>query len=93
MANPNEGPKGSFEKQLAELEEIVAQLEGGDLTLEQNVALFERGVALSDACKAHLNSAESRIQVLLNPNDGPVRSEELELDADGDEMEEEEDEE
>ena len=57
----------SFEAQLAELEKVVDQLEKGDLTLEENVTLFERGVKLSDACKAQLASAESRIQVLLDP--------------------------
>ena len=70
----------SFEEQLAELEKLVDQLERGDLTLEQSVTLFERGVHLSDACKAQLSAAESRIQVLLHPEQkGPVRVEELAL--------------
>lgn len=60
----------SFEDQMAELEKVVDQLEKGDLTLEENVTLFERGVKLSDACKAQLASAESRIQVLLDPEAG-----------------------
>ena len=68
----------NFEKQLAELEKIVDQLEKGDMTLEENVALFERGVILSDACKVELASAESRIQVLLDPKlKGEVRVEDL----------------
>jgi len=70
----------SFEEQLAELETVVEKLERGDLSLEENVALFERGVNLSDACKTQLESAESRIQVLLNPREsGPIRTEELEI--------------
>ena len=70
------GDPGSFEEQLAELERIVEQLEHGDLALEQSVSLFERGVHLSNACKAQLSSAESRIQVLLDPeHKGPVRVE------------------
>lgn len=73
----------SFEEQLAELEKLVDQLERGDLTLEQSVSLFERGVHLSDACKVQLYAAESRIQVLLNPEQkGPVRVEELALAVD-----------
>ncbi|HSY36090.1 MAG TPA: exodeoxyribonuclease VII small subunit [Acidobacteriaceae bacterium] len=60
----------SFEDQMAELEKVVDRLERGDLTLEENVTLFERGVQLSDACKAQLASAESRIQVLLDPAAG-----------------------
>jgi exodeoxyribonuclease VII small subunit len=81
---------GSFEEQLAELEKLVDQLERGDLTLEQSVALFERGVHLSEACKAQLASAESRIQVLLHPESkGPVRVEELAMAVDEGEEEEE----
>ena len=89
----------SFEEQLAELEKIVEQLEHGDLTLEQSVSLFERGVHLSNACKTQLSSAESRIQVLLDPErKGPVRVEELaiavdENEGDSDESEELEEEE
>ena len=71
----------SFEEQLAELEKVVEQLERGELPLEDSVTLFERGVALSNACKAQLASAESRIQVLVNPRErGPVRVEELAVD-------------
>jgi exodeoxyribonuclease VII small subunit len=68
----------TFEDQLAELEKVVDQLEKGDLTLEENVALFERGVQLSDACKSQLATAESRIQVLLDPKSrGDVQTEDL----------------
>jgi len=68
----------SFEDQMSELEKVVDQLEKGDLTLEENVTLFERGVKLSDACKAQLASAESRIQVLLDPQaNGSARVEDL----------------
>ena len=52
----------SFEEQLAELEKVVDQLERGDLTLEDSVGLFERGMQLSEACKGQLATAESRIQ-------------------------------
>ena len=86
------GDSGSFEEQLAELERIVEQLERGDLTLEQSVSLFERGVHLSNACKAQLSNAESRIQVLLDPErKGPVQVEELALAVDEGEDEEESD--
>lgn len=68
----------SFEEQLVELERVVDQLERGDLTLEESVSLFERGVVLSNGCKAQLSGAESRIQVLMNPTEnGPVQVEEL----------------
>jgi exodeoxyribonuclease VII small subunit len=87
----------SFEEQLAELEKVVERLERGDLTLEENVSLFERGVVLSNACKGQLASAESRIQVLLDPEeDGPARTEEMALevaDEDDEDIEEDLDEE
>jgi exodeoxyribonuclease VII small subunit len=73
----------SFEEQLTELEKVVEQLEHGDLSLEDSVTLFERGMKLSDACKAQLASAEGRIQVLVNPRErGPVRTEALAMDED-----------
>jgi exodeoxyribonuclease VII small subunit len=82
----------SFEEQLAELETVVERLERGDLTLEENVSLFERGVKLSNACKKQLSDAESRVQVLLEPEKGgDGRVEELGLAvADGEDEEEEE---
>ena len=79
----------SFEAQLAELEKVVEKLEKGDLSLEESVTLFERGVHLSNACKKQLSTAESRIQVLLEPEeDGPVRVEELDVEVDEGEDEE-----
>ena len=87
----------SFEDQLEELEKVVERLERGDLSLDESVGLFERGVHLSNDCKTQLASAESRIQVLLEPTeDGPVRVEELavvEVDDDVEEDDEEIDEE
>jgi len=86
----------SFEAQLAELEKVVEKLEKGDLTLEESVTLFERGVHLSNACKKQLSSAESRIQVLLEPEEnGPVRMEDLAVEVedaeDDDEADDQED--
>jgi len=93
-ASKQSGHSASFEEQLGELEKIVEQLEQGDLTLEQSVSLFERGVHLSNACKAQLSSAESRIQVLLDPeHKGPVRVEELAIAVEEDEAESEDSEE
>jgi len=80
----------NFEEQIDELEKVVEQLEKGDLPLEQSVDLYERGMKLSNACKAQLASAESRIQVLLEPDEqGAVRTADLEVEDD--ELEDEED--
>lgn len=55
----------TFEEQLKSLENVVERLERGDLPLEESLALFEQGVALSESCKKELDAAEGRVQVLL----------------------------
>jgi exodeoxyribonuclease VII small subunit len=57
---PEEKPP-SFEAGLSELEAVVKELEGGDLPLEQAIALFEKGVHLSDSCRKQLEDAETRV--------------------------------
>jgi exodeoxyribonuclease VII small subunit len=53
-----------FESAIAELDAIVKKMEEGDLTLEQSMALYERGLHLSRFCHARLEDAERRIEVL-----------------------------
>jgi exodeoxyribonuclease VII small subunit len=53
-----------FEGAIAELETIVKKLEEGDLSLEDSLALYERGVQLSRFCHARLEDVERRIEVL-----------------------------
>ncbi len=55
----------NFEDQLKQLEQVVELLERGDLSLEESLVLFEKGTILSDACKAELEAADGRIQVLV----------------------------
>ncbi|MBT6441306.1 MAG: exodeoxyribonuclease VII small subunit [Alphaproteobacteria bacterium] len=56
-------PKGmSFEEALAELEEIVGKLEGGETDLDGSIAAYERGVALKKHCSAKLKEAELRVE-------------------------------
>jgi exodeoxyribonuclease VII small subunit len=54
-----------FEEKLTALEAVVEKLERGELSLDESVRLFEEGVKLSDACKKELETAEGRIQVLV----------------------------
>lgn len=54
----------TFEEALLALEETVAQLESGDLTLEESLELFERGQQLTVRCSALLEQAELRIEML-----------------------------
>lgn len=60
----------SFEASLEALEQIVRQLEQGDLPLEKSLQLFEQGIRLSRECQERLNQAERRIEVLLQDNQG-----------------------
>jgi exodeoxyribonuclease VII small subunit len=82
----------SFEEQLTQLEAVVEKLERGELTLDDSVRLFEEGVRLSNACKAELEKAEGRIQVLVEGRNGKVQVADLELEGE-DEIEGDEDEE
>ena len=54
-----------FSEALAELEAIVAALEGGQLDLEDSLERYERGVALLRACQAKLGEAEQRVTMLM----------------------------
>jgi exodeoxyribonuclease VII small subunit len=53
-----------FEAAIAELESVVKKLEEGDLSLEQSLELYERGVTLSRYCHSRLEAAEKRIEIL-----------------------------
>lgn len=55
----------NLEKAMGELEQIVEQLEDGDLTLEKSLAQFEKGVKLSRECQKALAEAEQKVQILL----------------------------
>ncbi len=63
-----------FEKSLAELESIVQALETGDLSLEQSLKTFERGIRLTRRCQAALEDAEQRVNILVQ-KDGTAENE------------------
>ena len=54
-----------FEKSLKELESLVEKMEQGDLSLEDSLSHFERGVALSRACQKALKEAEQKVEILM----------------------------
>lgn len=66
----NETKTRSFESSLEALEQIVHQLEAGDLPLEKSLELFEQGIRLSRECQERLGQAERRIEVLLRDSQG-----------------------
>lgn len=66
-----EAEKGpSFEKALERLEEIVEQLDDGNLPLEKSLALFKEGTKLAKLCKAMLAQAEVQVKEALADVDG-----------------------
>jgi exodeoxyribonuclease VII small subunit len=64
----------SFESCLDQLEKVVKELESGDLQLERSLALFEKGMALSESCRKQLEDAETRIELLIK-KDGKIQPE------------------
>ena len=58
-------PEIDFEKSLAELEQLVETMEKGDLTLEESLKQFERGVSLTRACQKALAHAEQKVKILI----------------------------
>jgi exodeoxyribonuclease VII small subunit len=58
-----------FEKSLNDLEKLVALMEDGELSLEDSLKHFERGIELTRACHKALADAEHRVQVLIKNND------------------------
>jgi exodeoxyribonuclease VII small subunit len=61
-----------FESAMRDLEEIVERLETGDLPLEESLAAFERGIALTRSCQTALKEAEQKVQILLKKAGEPV---------------------
>jgi exodeoxyribonuclease VII small subunit len=62
------GKKIDFEASLGQLEKLVAQMEEGDLTLEQSLKAFEDGVKLTRECQQALADAEQKVQLLMEQN-------------------------
>ena len=60
----------SFEQAMAELEQVLGQLERGDVALEESIALYERGAALKARCEAKLKDAEEKVAVITFDTDG-----------------------
>jgi exodeoxyribonuclease VII small subunit len=72
--------KLSFEKALAELEQIVQKLERGDVPLEESVTIYERGEALKRRCEELLRAAEARVEkITLDASGKPTGTEPLDV--------------
>ena len=61
----------TFEQALAELESLVERMEGGELSLEEAITTYERGVALGKSALKALDEAEQRVQILNQDREQP----------------------
>jgi exodeoxyribonuclease VII small subunit len=68
--SPAEVAALSYEEARAELTDVVHRLEAGGTTLEESLALWERGEALADACQAWLDGARARLDAVRGAPDG-----------------------
>ncbi len=67
----------SFEKAIEELEEIVKKLEKGELTLDESIEFFQRGVELTKYCSKRLDEAERSITILVESDNGQIVEKEM----------------
>jgi exodeoxyribonuclease VII small subunit len=64
----DDGKELSFEQAVGELDDTVQRLEGGDLSLAEAIALYERGMRLVQHCNDVLDAAELQVQTLEQPD-------------------------
>jgi exodeoxyribonuclease VII small subunit len=62
-----------FESALEDLEQVVEQLESGELSLEDSLAAFEKGVGLVKFCNQKLNEVEKKIELLVKDKEGKLK--------------------
>ena len=70
--------EGTFEDNIKALEEVVSSLEKGNLSLEDAIATFEKGIELSKIANEKLESAEKKINILCASQDGNMKEEKFE---------------
>ncbi len=66
-ATPDASPVADFEQSMQALEDLVARMESGELSLEESLAAYERGVGLYRHCQTALEQAELRVRLLSDP--------------------------
>lgn len=70
-----EEKKACFEEAVSELESIISRLEKGELTLDESIEFFQRGVELSKYCSKRLDEVEKRISILIEDGKGNIKEE------------------
>jgi exodeoxyribonuclease VII small subunit len=72
-----------FESSLKKLEDAVARLESGELSLDDSLKVFEDGVRHASICSRKLNEAQKKVELLLKRKDGSFYKEEFQTDDEG----------
>jgi len=80
VIEPAPSPVTNFEHSLDELETLVEKMEHGEMSLEESLAAYERGVGLYRRCQQALEQAELRVRLLTDPQD-PASAEPFPTDA------------
>lgn len=80
--DPEPSAVADFETSMAALEELVARMEAGGMSLEDSLAAYERGVGLYRRCQSALEQAELRVRALDDP-ETPENGREFDPDRDG----------
>ena len=75
-----------FEEALSRLESIVAELEKGDLPLNDSLKIFEEGVKLSKTCLKMLDEAERKVEIMVQEKDGKKRLEAFSVESSNEEL-------
>jgi exodeoxyribonuclease VII small subunit len=68
-----------FEGALSEIRAIIEKLEGGNLSIEESLALFEKGVELINFCHKKLGEVQKRVEILIEGAGGEVLSKRFDL--------------
>src|SRR4030095_13701924 len=70
---PKDVSSKNFESAMEEIEQVVEQIESGELSLEESLAAYEKGVGLVKFCYQKLNEVEKRIEVLVKDKEGKLQ--------------------
>ena len=69
----------NFEEMMKDLENIAKDLESGELSLDESVSKFEKGMQISKECSKILEDAEKRISILIEGNDGDIAEQNFDI--------------
>jgi exodeoxyribonuclease VII small subunit len=74
MTRKNQTPPANFEEALKELEQILGEIERGEIGLEESLAKYERGNFLIQHCQGILDGAEKQIELISKAQDGSLKT-------------------